>query len=76
MFLERNPSYRVNYASCGTGHTAPQWQYAAGWLDLIVRFLLQPAAWIAPEVEASSLVVYEDRQHERQSGQPPHESAK
>lgn len=46
-------------------HAAPQWQYAAGWYNLVVRLLLQPATWIASEVEATGLVVNEDRQHER-----------
>lgn len=40
---------------------------------LVVSLLFQPAAGVAAQVEASDLVVDEDRQHERNGRQPPHE---
>lgn len=42
---------------------------------LVVSLLLQPAAGVAAQVEAPDLVVDEDRQHEGDGGQPPHEPA-
>lgn len=42
---------------------------------LVVSLLFQPAARVAAQVEAPDLVVDEDRQHERDRGQPPHEPA-
>lgn len=42
---------------------------------LVVSLLLQPAARVAAQVEAPDLVVDEDRQHERDRRQPPHEPA-
>lgn len=40
---------------------------------LVVSLLFEPAARVAAQVEAPDLVVDEDRQHEGDSGQPPHE---
>lgn len=40
---------------------------------LVVSLLFEPAARVAAQVEAPDLVVDEDRQHERNSWQPPHE---
>lgn len=42
---------------------------------LVVSLLFEPAAGVAAEIEASDLVVDEDRQHEWNGGQPPHEPA-
>lgn len=45
----------------------------SGGCSLVVSLLFEPAAWVAAQVEAPDLVVDEDRQHERDGGQPPHE---
>lgn len=47
----------------------------SGRCSLVVSLLFEPAAWVATQVEAPDLVVDEDRQHERNRGQPPHEPA-
>lgn len=45
----------------------------SGGCSLVVSLLFEPAARVAAQVEAPDLVVDEDRQHERDGGQPPHE---
>ena len=42
-------------------------------IHLIVGLLFEPTSRVAPQVETSGLVINEDRQHERQSREPPHE---
>lgn len=45
----------------------------SGGCSLVVSLLFEPTARVAAQVEAPDLVVDEDRQHERDGGQPPHE---
>lgn len=45
----------------------------SGRCGLVVSLLFEPAAGVAAQVEASDLIVDEDRQHERNGRQPPDE---
>lgn len=77
-----NEVFPIEWISCFLGRSRGNKRNENGvavrWdgIHLIVGLLFEPTTRVASQVETSGLVIDEDRQHERQSRKPPHESVK